>query len=475
MHFFWAAVQHIVHPVDLLNESTFLNTVLLIRRGVNIYSPETFDGPPFHLTLYTPLYFALVSIVHAWSDNPFLMGRMVSLIFLMASLAAMSLTFGPQKRWWLGAVAAGWILLLPPFRVYAPYFRMDTTALFFSIASVSLLYANSTSSRNTCLAAALAAMSVLSKQSFFCSGAACILYLFCVDRRRGLLFAAVFFSIVGLAFYGLQTQSGGGFLWCVAKAPRNPISSAWFLETWDTVTTPSLILLILLSGIACRWAVRHAAGSSSDPPAKPILLLAIYYLAGWIWLMASVGKLGAHLNYFIEPLFASVWLLAACVDRMDGDGCRRRPIRMAMAFLPLFFAWDAVYSRSNEFCSLVKAHPPAGYQRVKSEIEALGVSSNPKVLGLAIDRLALSVGWDLYVNDVYLYRLLWNTGVLSNRSILRSLDQRYFDVILLEKGTRPETISNPTPIGQIYMKIFERYEFKSEATFACYLPRHPAS
>jgi len=116
---------------------------------------------------------------------------------------------------------------------------------------------------------------------------------------------------------------------------------------------------------------------------------------------------------------------------------------------------------------------PRLYARIPREIESLRIPPSPKILNLDDHRISLSVGWDLYVNDTFLYAILWNTRTLSNRSMLKAIDQGYFDLVMLRKGTRPKYISDPPPLGEIYQKIFERYELKVEGTFAYYVPRRP--
>ena len=87
------SARQLVHPVDLLNESPVLSPALLLNRGVNIYSQETYDAPPFNLNHYTPLYFAVVSSIPAFSNSPFTTGRAVSLFFMICALSLLVLPF----------------------------------------------------------------------------------------------------------------------------------------------------------------------------------------------------------------------------------------------------------------------------------------------------------------------------------------------------------------------------------------------
>jgi hypothetical protein len=105
-------------------------------------------------------------------------------------------------------------------------------------------------------------------------------------------------------------------------------------------------------------------------------------------------------------------------------------------------------------------------------MQSLKIPPSPKILNLAEPHHALSVGWDLYLNDPILYAVLWNTRALSNRSILAAIDQGFCDLIVLNKGWRPDRDpTDLTPFQKIYREIYDRYELKAELTFDYYVPR----
>jgi hypothetical protein len=58
-----ATVAQLWAPFDLTLEVPTVNTILLLRQGVDVYARETFDAPPFNLLLYTPAYHYLVALV----------------------------------------------------------------------------------------------------------------------------------------------------------------------------------------------------------------------------------------------------------------------------------------------------------------------------------------------------------------------------------------------------------------------------
>ena len=50
-------------PFDLTLEVPTVNTILLLRQGVDVYARETFAAPPFNLLMYTPAYHYLVALM----------------------------------------------------------------------------------------------------------------------------------------------------------------------------------------------------------------------------------------------------------------------------------------------------------------------------------------------------------------------------------------------------------------------------
>ena len=468
------STRQLTHPVDVLNESPTVNTALLLNKGVNIYAQGTYDAPPFNLTMYTPLYFAVVSSVPGFSDFPFTTGRAVSLFFMICSLSLLVLPFRSRVGLLFGIVGIGWLLLFRPFLINAAFFRMQTMALFFSVCAVVVLRKNQPTFANIALAAFFAFLGVMSKQSYIAAPGASFLLLLWRNRPRAFQFAALFCALIGLSFYLLNEWSEGGFLWSILVAPRYSLSLDWFLDNFAKMRTPAFNFLIVTSSLACYSMMRvPTEGKFAEHLQESwrCRLSGIYFLTSWFWVLATIGKVGANPNYFIEPLFSSVWLLLTWVNHQGKSPMGTMIGHYVLAALPVFFAWDAIVTRAGMQLFLPQMHPPKQFEHVRDEMQSLGIPPSPKILNLANHRISLSIGWDLHVNDTFWYAVLWNTRTLSNQSLVRAIDQGYYDLIVLKKGTRPTSISDPTPLGEIHLKIFERYELKIDNYFAYYVRR----
>jgi hypothetical protein len=472
--FILVSVLQVIYPVDLLFESPTWNTAILFHRGVNIYLPQTYDVPPFNLNIYTPLYFMIVSFIPGFSNAPLMTGRIVSLFFSFSALALLLVTAKTKERIEVGLIGIGWLLLFQPLLVNGAYFRMEFMALFFSACAIASIRREHVRGNDVALAALFSFLGVMSKQSYIAAPLACCIYLLRHSRRQAFHFAALFCLLLEISFYWLDLQSGGGFLWSILVAPKNPLSIDWFVANMESMRTPSFFALLVLSSGACYLIMKPPVRERGEHlEASWPQLNAIYFLTSWAWLIASIGKIGANPNYFIEPLFASVWLLLTWTASQTEGWAGRRICRYAWVLLPVVFAADAVLTR-NEPAYLLQPtlHHPVRFQRIQSEMQSLKIPPSPKILNLAEPHHALSVGWDLYLNDPILYAVLWNTRALSNRSILAAIDQSFFDLIVLNKGWRPDRDpTDLTPFQKIYREIYDRYELKAELTFDYYVPR----
>jgi hypothetical protein len=472
--FILVSVLQVIYPVDLLFESSNWNTAILFHKGVNIYSPQTYDAPPFNLNLYTPLYFMIVSSIPGFSNAPLMTGRIVSLFFTFSALALLIWPAKSKERIQLGLIGIGWLLLFQPVLINGAFFRMEFMALFFSVCAVASIRRDRLRAGDIALAALLCFLGVMSKQSYIAAPLACLIYLLWRNPKQAFRFAVLFCLLLGISFYLIVQRSGGGFLWSILVAPRNPLSVDWFVANMESMRTPSFFALLVLSSGACYLIMKPPVRKRGEHlEASWPQLNALYFLASWGWLIASIGKVGANPNYFIEPLFAAVWLLLTWIDCNAESWSRERICRYALVILPLFFVWDGIITRNEPYYLFRPSlNQPDRFQKIKNEIESLKIPSSPKILNLADPRQSLSVGWDLYLNDPFLYSILWNTRALSNRAILQVIDQGYFDLIVLQKGASPRYISpHPTPFQQVFQKIFDRYDLKAEYTFAYYVPR----
>src|SRR5438045_4790197 len=118
-----ASIYGLATPVDVEYDTPNLFTIRAIQAGRNVYAPEFFLAPPFGLTIYTPLYHYIVSVLPQFT-NPFLSGRFVSLVFMVAS-GLLLFWVKDRTNTTNAAIAFGVFLLLWPVSQLAAVLRGD--------------------------------------------------------------------------------------------------------------------------------------------------------------------------------------------------------------------------------------------------------------------------------------------------------------------------------------------------------------
>ena len=75
---------------------------------------------------------------------------------------------------------------------------------------------------------------------------------------------------------------------------------------------------------------------------------------------------------------------------------------------------------------------------------AAGSRQNPRILNLATHQDTYMMQDRAYLNDPYLYNILWMTNVLSPKPIVDTITSGYFDIIIATKQQirRPRSFEN---------------------------------
>ena len=291
-----------------------VDDAIRIAAGEPLY--EDPSVAPYAINMYTPgAMYTMAGLIRAGVDG-FAAGRLLSLLSVIGVALIIVLTGWPRTGW--VALAVGLLYLLHPIQwPWSLVVRPDEPALLLAIAAIVLLTVDDR--RLWLPAALLLAASLLTKQSSIAAPAAATCWLLLKNWRRGLAFAAVYGGVVGAAVLLLQWRTQGLFLFHVVVANNHPFSWSRVATMYHrlVLSTPLVFGLLVVLLLVVAWRRRWS-------------LPAVYALASAGVAMA-VGRLGASMNHFLEPV-AAIALLAACefpVEWFD----RRRPARMAIAAL----------------------------------------------------------------------------------------------------------------------------------------------
>jgi len=297
-----------------------------------MYTPA--DAYNYVITIYPPVYFALVKASTLLLGETLTASRAVSVLAyaaLLASLAVLTLRATGSRL-----LAAVTVLLLLGDRTlsqWAPLGRPDSTAWAFLALGLLAFLSGLRRGRNHLLAAAgLCALAVFTKQQTLPVVLGMLCYGVFGDQRRDVLrfFAAPFAAAVLAMALSFQALSGGNFLFNAFEYPVNLSSfpgfnrPQWLLDRLgayfaENFALTFFFLLLSLAGLFNGW----------NGLAVTLLLVYVPFYAS---LMRSWG---ADTNYSLGViLLVTVGAVAACAW-IPGGGRRKALLCLAIASLAL--------------------------------------------------------------------------------------------------------------------------------------------
>ena len=459
------SADQLTAPFDLSFESPNLSTVKAIKAGENIYAESMYDDVPFNITIYTPLYHYLVSLLPVPESNPFFSGRLVALLFMLA--AAGSLFFVARKN---GAaafamLAAGAFFLVRPMVSNAAYLKNDTMALAASAAAVVVAAGARRRRSRVVLCACLCAVSLGTKQSFLSAAIACFGFFLVQEPRCALLFGGLLSGAGAVGLAAARVLWGPGFWFSVVTAVRNPMDWQQLPAGWRAMGAQPVFCFIVAATLvvlaASLWRGRRSVFLKSP--------YALYTLVAWVLCTLTLPKLGSALNYFLEPVLASCLMLTHAARTWS----ERRPVDwralLPVALLCVMATVELSYDNRKLDTSFLNPEIERKYltfhDAARKKARELG-GPQPKVLNLLAPRITYEFADQAYLNDPYHYSLLWQDGKLSNRSLIAAIERRTFDLVLL-----PEYFAVPPPLEEVRQAVLRRYELKEVFARICLFVR----
>ena len=176
----------------------------------------------------------------------------------------------------------------------------------------------------------------------------------------------------------------------------------------------------------------------------------------------TVGKAGASTNYFFELVLAQLlWVVFWLRERSFSCLVGARP------GLALFGVWllclalqlGIAERRDYSFVSSQRIERRnARSQEMRRHLSSLGLES-PRLLNpfTSLDTFSLLGPREpIYLNDPFHYRLLWEGGKLSHAPLVQSIEDRFFDVILLPAKLDANHLPRG-PLGAISGAVLRHY------------------
>jgi hypothetical protein len=304
-------------PYDIqYGEGGVLLSAINIARGNEVYND--FRHYPFAVETYPPVYQALCAVGVKLCGVSFAFGRVLT---CLSTLGIAGLIWAMLRRAGISRFAAA---LAPVLFLAAPpiaswwgcVMRVDMTAVFLGLAG---MYCAMRGGRWLIAAVALMGLAVYTRQSVVAPMAASIVHLWWMrERRNAVLLLTSWAGLVMVAFAALQIASHGWFYRHVVVSNQNVWQLGLLARLWKGVflDCPGIYVLGLLgagfalSSVASRRPPLPRQGSD-----QPLRLFLLYFVFAYLASLAA-GKVGAYINYLVEPLAASCLMAAIVYHRL---------------------------------------------------------------------------------------------------------------------------------------------------------------
>ncbi len=302
-HAFWLHAStwfHANYQVDY-GEGPLFNQEVMLLHGRSFYSLD--QRPPFIVGNYPPVFPAVAALFMRFYGPTFTAGRLVSSLAIAGSAILVGLIVWQATGQAIAAWIAGGLLpTMPGIYSWGPFNRVDSLALFFSLLTVwvVLRYAGT---RRVWWAVPCALLTVYTRQSMVDGIFAAYVYLLWRDWRRGLSVGLATAAGIFAAFVGLQVWTHGAFYVNAVVDNENAWNFGTVVGNWHG-----------WMGGSGRFMVRLGLGGAALGLAGAGGLLWPVWLAASVAVFATIGKVGAAINYFF-PLYAAA---AACLGVLVG-------------------------------------------------------------------------------------------------------------------------------------------------------------
>lgn len=289
---FWAWQLFSPHAIERTEVPVLIN-VLWWKAGLAPYSfPDTL---PLIQNPYGPVFQWLCSVLPALDGQPYLVGRVISVLSMIGIGFGMAVWLRREKASWPAVGLASMLVIsTKPWILFGPLYRVDALAVLLSFLGL-LLVVHRRSRWGLAFALVLFGAGISVKLTAVAAPAAAILYLWTIDRRRSFAIAAgVVLLFPGIVFL-MQWVTDGAYLFNAAFG-NEPV------HVLQAIGLPSRVLLSLfwLLGLAAairrvglrRGSARSAAALYAGVSLATAALFSLNPIASWNYLLEVYLALG---------------------------------------------------------------------------------------------------------------------------------------------------------------------------------------
>jgi hypothetical protein len=466
--FFIQASTYTAFPYQLdYAEGPILQLAVRITRGQDIYPP--ISGYPYVIASYMPLYYLISALGISITGPSFFLGRLLSVVATLVVALCVGLIVWHQTRHRsASALAAALVLVIPPFRNWGSYMRVDMTALALSVAGFYAFQRGRTAG-----GISLFALSPLARRSTVAGMVAAFIAL---GSKRGWRATA---RIAVVQVVVIAVLVGAALLWTRGGLYRQ---LAWHTaSSRDTWTWHQMGLMI---SVFYRWwpgyvaAIAFAAVWTFACGRHRVFL--VYFLLASAVAMTG-GRVGSNLNYLLEPLAVGAMLIGLLWSEMSrregpespgGYQYLKRLLFLGVALaLVLQLAWSDL--QLPALMREIRARTPRESGRYV--VERIASAPGP-VLCEHVGLIELAGRETLL--EPFEFTQMAHAGVLDPSPLLEDVRRGRFPLIVLtfNPRTAPHKPGGDWRIGRwsdsMIQLLMQRYELEAELPpFCLYVPR----
>ncbi|UCH35438.1 MAG: glycosyltransferase family 39 protein [Armatimonadota bacterium] len=409
-------------------EGIVLQNAVNIAHGRTLYTD--YHRYPYVVATYPPVYPLLTSTGIWLFGVSFAFGRAVSALAALATAVLIWLILRRSVRArWAAAAAAAFFLAAPITCWWGVVMRVDMMAVFLGIAS---LYCVARGGRSLVVAAVLMTLAIYTRQSEVAPLAAGVTYLWWIGQRRNavLLGTSCVTAVLAL-FAALQVTSHGWFFQHIVVANRNLWELRYLVSLWrSTFLSCPFPFAAGVLGAATALVPDRVSGSHADRRAgQPTRLLVLYFVFAML-VSATGGKIGATVNYMVEPLAASCLMCGVAIDRLAQ---RRQKWQGEAAWAAL---WLALIGSLVFPLIAPEMGPKVGDRHwrqdtVRGGAAAVSLIRHARGDILSEDTGLLPITGRPILLDPHKMTSMFRDGNWSQRQLIKDIDRRRFALIIL--------------------------------------------
>jgi hypothetical protein len=479
LYFAWVDVRCarvlLANPFGDYGEGIVWQQALLIP-GPRMYGP--IDHLPFIVFHYPPTYHLASRAVMAFGVDPLAAGRIVSL--------AATAVIGISIAWLVAAELAGRVgrsavlvgavtgallpLSLEPVEMWFDRMRVDMLAI--ALAFVGVVFVVRAERQPAWLALAMPAfvLSIYTRQTELAAPASALLVLLFV-RPRAAILAGIGGAVLGLAALAwLEWLTAGGFLRHIITYNINTWTFALLMERLRFQVSYAVLLALAVISLAVLWLRRRdetpPRGAETSRYNLVVPIISVWLLLSLIVMVATVGKTGSNVNYFIEPMsvcaVAVGLLIGLCWEAVVGSpGRRDLALRLGLIFATV--ALVGVMAKRRPACFAVQ--DPGLLAIQENLVQEIAKQDRPVLSEDMV--LSLRAGRDVPIEPA-IFRELAAMGEWDQRRLLDLIDAHAFAFLV----TIPDKIYTPLRYTPEELAAMER-AYPRVQTRGPYAVRYP--